>query len=93
MTVSKETMKKVKRLNKLEEEAASIRKELLAEFGDYFDGCFIEGFFIEDEPCGDDQGDGEWCNQYTGYICDSGDGTYYYPIEHSKKYLAVSYSF
>lgn len=93
MTVSKETMKKVQRLNKLDAEANSIRKELLAEFGYRFDGCFIEDFNIEDEPCGDEQGDGEWCDQYTGYICDSGDGTYYYPIEKSKKYLAVSYSF
>lgn len=93
MTVSKETMQKVKRLNKLEEELASIRKELLDEFGAYFDGCYIEDFSIADEPCGDEQGDGEWCNQFTGYSCDSGDGTYYYPIEKSKKYIAIGYSF
>lgn len=93
MTVSKETMKKVKRLNKIEEEAQRIRKELFAEFGDDFDGCYIEGFSILDEPCGDDQGDGEYCNQWTGYSEDSGSGVYYYPIEGSKKYLAVGYCF
>lgn len=93
MTVSKETMEKVKRLVRLEKEADDIREELLAEFGEYFDGCYIEGFSIRDEPCGDDQGKGEYCDQWTGYSMDSGSGVYYYPIEGSNKYLAVNYCF
>lgn len=93
MEINKETMKKVKRLNKIEEEARRIREELFAEFGDDFDGCYIEDFSIRDEPCGDNQGDGEYCDQWTGYSVDSGSGVYYYPIEGKKKYLAISYSF
>jgi hypothetical protein len=93
MTISKEIAKKVERLNKIEAEAEKLRAELHKEFGEHFDGCYINDYFIENEPCGDEQGDGEYCNQYTGYICDSGSGTYYYPIENSKKYLAITYEF
>lgn len=94
MTVSKETMSKVKRLNKLAEEAKKIRMELIEEFKDAFDGCYMEEFFIVDEPCGDAQGEGEYCSQGCyGYSSDSGCGTYYYPIDHSKKYLAITYEF
>lgn len=93
MTVSKETVVKVKRLEKIQAEAEKLREELHKEFAPYFDGCFIEDYAIVDEPCGDDQGDGEFCDQWTGYICDSGGGIYYYPIEKSKKYLGISYNF
>ena len=93
MTVSKEIAKKVERLNKIEAEAGKLRAELQKELGAHFDGCYINGYCIEDEPSGDEQGDGEYCNQYTGYICDSGSGTYFFPIEDSKKYLAVQYDF
>ena len=93
MNVSKETMKKVKRLEKIQAEAEQIRAELHEEFAPYFDGCYIEDYRIEDEPHGDHQQDGEYCNQWTGYSCDTGDGVYYYPIEKSKKYTAISYSF
>lgn len=93
MKVSKETMAKVKRLNKLEEEFGRIRQELCEEFAPYMDGCYIEGFYIEDEPSGDDQGDGEYCDQWTGYSIDTGEGIYYYPIEKSRKYLAIRYNF
>lgn len=94
MTVSKETMKKVKRLEKLEEEAQRIRDELRAEFHDYMDGVCINDFHIFDEPGGDEQGEGEYCSQATyAYCSDSGYGTYYYPIKNSKKYLGISYDF
>ena len=94
MTVSKETMKKVKRLEKLHEEAHRLYQELCEEFHDYMDGVCINDFHIYNKPCGDGQGDGEYCLQGTwGYCSDSGYGTYYYPIEHSKKYLGISYDF
>ena len=93
MTVSKETMAKVKRLVQLEKEADNIREVLLAEFGEYFDGVYIEGFSIRDEPCGDDQGEGEYCDQWTGYSGDTGSGVYYYPVEGEGKYVAIDYSF
>lgn len=93
MTVSKQTVEKVKRLIELYEETDKIETELRMQFRDHFDGCCIEGFGIADEPQGDHQQDGEYCNQWTGYTEDSGDGVYYYPIENEQKYLAVSYSF
>lgn len=93
MTINKETIAKVKRLNKIEEEAEQLRAELHKEFAPYFDGCYIEGYRIDDEPAGDYQQDGEYCDQWTGYTEDTGDGVYYYPIEKSKKYLGISYSF
>lgn len=93
MTVSKETATKVEQLLQLEKEANNIREELLAEFGEYFDGCYIEGFFVSDWSVGEDQGEGEYCDQWTGYSEDSGSGVYYYPIEGSNKYLAVNYCF
>lgn len=96
MKVNKEIVKKVKRLNKLEEEAKAIRKELHEHFEPYMDGVvyFGEMYRIADEPCGEHQGEGEYCSQGTyGYSEDSGYGTYYYPTEGSKKYVAISYEF
>ena len=93
MKVSKEIAKKVERLNEIEAEAGKLHAELRKELGDYFDGCYINGYCIADQPCGDEQHDGEYCEQYTGYFCDSGSGTYFFPIEDSKKYLAVQYDF
>lgn len=93
MTVSKQTAEKVKRLMDLYEEVVQIETELRKQFGEYCDGCCIDGFSIADEPQGDHQQDGEYCNQWTGYIEDSGNGVYYYPIENTQEYLAISYSF
>ena len=93
MTVSKETAKKVRRLLKIQEEGKRIREELLAEFRGEFDGCFIQDFDIERFPSGEYQGEGEYCDQTTDYPGDVGDGVYYYPIEGSRNYLAISYNF
>lgn len=41
---------------------------------------------------GEEQSDGEWCDQIMIYE-DSGNGTYYYPIEGSNMYMYVKYSF
>ena len=93
MTVSKEIAKKVERLNEIEKEWGELLAELHKEFGERLDGGYLNGYYIADEPRGEEQGDGEYCDQYTGYICDSGSGTYFFPIEDSEKYLAVEYSF
>ena len=93
MKVYKEIVKKVKRLNKIEKEMEAIRKELHEFFGDYMDGVYFGDYSIADEPSGDAQDEGEYCNQGTGYSEDSGNGVYYYPIEGSKKYVAISYDF
>lgn len=93
MKVSKEIANKVIRLNKLKKEVEAIREELLEFFGGYMDGVYIYDFFVKDEPAGKSQGEGEYCVQWAGYSEDSGDGIYYYPIEGSKKYVAISYEF
>lgn len=93
MKVSNEAIEKVKRYRSLIDEVERIRAELLKEFGDYFDGVYIEDFFVVDEPQGEHQQDGEYCDQYTGYSEDSGSGVYYYPSENIKEYLAISYTF
>lgn len=96
MTVSKETMLKAKRYEKACAEVERLYKELAEEFSEIFaaDGCYITGFGVADEPCGDEQGDGEYCSQGCyGECSDSGSGHYYYPVEHSRKYLYVQYEF
>lgn len=93
MTVSREVLMKVRRLKKIEAERKRIYGELFDEFGADFDGCFIEDYDVADEPHGEDQGDGEYCDQWTEYCEDSGSGVYYYPVEGSRKYIAISYGF
>ena len=93
MTIGKATIDKVKRLQSLWDEAKKIEEELMAQFGEYFECGCIDYFTVVDEPSGDYQQDGEYCLQYTGYIEDSGSGTYYYPSENPREYLAISYSF
>lgn len=57
------------------------------------DGVYIEEVFIVDEPAGDEQNDGEYCDQYSSGWCeDSFSGNYYHPIEGSPQYLGYSYS-
>lgn len=56
------------------------------------DGVYITNIHIESEPSGRDQGEGEYCNQYTVGCCeDSYEGTYYHPIEGSTDYLSYNY--
>lgn len=56
------------------------------------DGVYITEIYIEDQPYGDDQGEGEYCSQSSVGCCgDSFEGTYYHPIEGSTKYLAYNY--
>ena len=83
MKAEKDVLKLVKDLNRHEAEAAKLRQALCDRFRDDFDGCYIDDFFIVDEPQGDEQDDGEWCDQ--------GSGTYYYAVEGSKKYIAITY--
>lgn len=96
MTVSKETLKKATRLEKILREVQTLRDELTAEFGKFFaaDGCYITDFGVADEPFGDAQGDGEYCSQGCyGECSDSGYGTYFFPVAHSRKYVTVDYTF
>lgn len=93
MKVEQDVLKLIKKLNEHEAEVQRLRQALYNKFRDAFDGVYIDDFFIVDEPEGDEQDDGEWCDQYTGFECDTGSGTYYYAVEGSKKYIAITYSF
>lgn len=93
MKAEKDVLKLVKDLNRHEAEAIKIRQALCDRFRDEFDGCYIGDFFVVDKPQGRKQDDGEWCDQYTGYESDTGGGTYYYAVEGSKKYIAITYGF
>lgn len=93
MKAEKDVLKLVKDLNRHEAKVRRLRQALCERFRDDFDGCYIDDFFIVDEPEVDEQDDGEWCGQYTGYECDNGSGTCYYAVEGSKKYIAITYSF
>ena len=93
MKINKEIVKKVIRLNKIEKEMESIRNELHEFFGNYMRGAYINDYNIVSEPSGDVQDEGEYCDQWTGYSEDSGSGVYYYQIEDSKKFVAITYDF
>lgn len=92
MTIDKELAEKIRKLVEARQLYEALYEQIVERFKDDFDGCYIEDFYIADEPQGVDQGDG-YCDQYTGYSMDSGSGTYYYPIEGSTKYVAVTYTF
>lgn len=95
MKAPKEIVECVEKYQKLKVEAERIEKEMdecrkkfIEWEGDQ--GVYIGDLFIADEPCGDIQGDGEYCDQY----CHGEDwytGIYYYPIEGSNKYVAYNY--
>ena len=57
-----------------------------------FCGLYVNGFGVTRQPEGDEQGDGEFCNQFMSGE-DSGSGVYYYPIEDSTEYVYVAYCF
>lgn len=92
MTIDKELAKQIRKMRDAELVYTTLYEEIVKRFADYFDGCYIGEIYIVDEPQGVDQGDG-YCDQYTGYSEDSGSGTYYFPIEGSRKYVAVTYTF
>lgn len=92
MTIDKELAKQIKKMVNAQELCENLYREIVEHFREEFDGCYIGEIYIVDEPQGVDQGDG-YCDQYTGYSMDSGSGTYYFPIEGSTKYVAVTYTF
>lgn len=90
MKISKEIANKVVCYQELQSKTDKLYQELK----DYFEGELgCEGFydiFIADEPHGEEQSDGEFCDQTTlGEDWYRGD--YYYPIENSDKYVGCHY--
>ena len=93
MTVPKEIAIKANRYEMLKKEVDEIYEELeswASENG--FDGMWVNDFGIAQEPVGEEQEDGEYCNQ-TMAGEDTGYGDYYYPIEGKSQYMRIGYSF
>ena len=93
MKLSIEFMHKVEELVKLEMQVNDLFSFLRNEMADYFDGCCIEGFHLTKEPFGELQNEDEYVAQSLDYCGDSGTGVYYYHVEGSEWFIAVSYSF
>lgn len=90
MKVSKEIAEKVEQYEALQNEANKLYKEI-AEY--FTEECGAEGFgepFITDVPEGEEQVDGEYCDQVTMGE-DWYHGTYYHQIEGTDKYVGYSY--
>ena len=93
MTVPIELAKKAARYKKLMNEANTLFEELeeWANENGYED-FYVDGFGTAQLAEGEEQLDGEYCDQ-TMRGEDCGDGTYYYPIDGSTMYMWVKYSF
>lgn len=93
MTVPKEIAIKANRYEMLKKEVDELYEELeswASENG--FDGMWVNDFGIAQELVGEEQEDGEYCNQ-TMAGEDTGYGDYYYPIEGKSQYMRIGYSF
>ena len=93
MRVPKEIAEKAYEYERLKKQEEQIYEELL-EWANQngFEDFYVDGFGVAQEPEGEEQTDGEYCDQ-TMRGEDSGDGIYYYPIEGSTQYMCVGYSF
>lgn len=93
MRVSKEIAEKADEYERLKKQEEQIYEELIAWVNENgFEDFCVEGFGVAQEPAGEEQTDGEYCDQ-TMHGEDTGDGIYYYPIEGSTQYMWVGYSF
>lgn len=93
MRVPKELAEKAERYEKLKAEADKLYEEL-EEFANEngFEDFWVNGFGISQEQSGEEQLDGEYCDQWMDGE-GSGNGVYYYPIEGNTQYMWVEYSF
>ena len=57
-----------------------------------FADFWINGFGVSREPSGEEQTDGEYCDQCMRWE-NSDYGIYYYPVEESTQYFWVEYLF
>ena len=92
MKISRKIARKIKKQAKARDKS----NKLYEEIDEWFmkndgDDTYRGSYNIVNEPCGDNQGDGEYCNQWSGYCEDDYHGIYYFPINHSKKYVAMEY--
>ena len=92
MTVPKEIAIKADRYEILKKEVDKLYEELKSWASEHgFEDMWIHDFGTAQEPVGDEQDGGEYCDQtMTGE--DTGYGDYYYPIEGSSQYMRIEYS-
>lgn len=89
MTIPKEIVEKMEQVNSLMAEIDKWIDENIDTDGSkhnhrkaFSDEYYHKDFYeFDDEPSGEPQGDGEYCNQSTAISEDSFYGTYYYPTE------------
>jgi len=93
MKAPKEIASKAERYKELKKEIDKLYEEL-EEFANEngFEDFWIDGFGVSQEPNGEEQTDGEYCDQWMRGE-DSGDGIYYYPIEGSTQYFWLNNCF
>ena len=95
MTATKELADKIKTYQKLQAQTISLFNEIeeeLIKLSPENEYVSINDFDVYSEPAGEDQGSGEYCDQYSGPLEDDYHGTYFYPIEGSDEYIGMSYS-
>lgn len=91
MKVSKEIAKKAAEYEEAKKKADKLYEELEAWSNENgFEDFYINDFGIVEEPEGEEQKEGEYCDQWR-HGEDWYTGTYYYPIEGSDKYVAYTY--
>lgn len=84
--IPKEIREKIEQKLKLDEEISQWAQNNID-----VEGYFFESMKIVDEPSGDEQDEGEYCDQGCfGYSEDSYYGYYYYPLDNGK-YLCFYY--
>lgn len=83
--IPKEIREKIEQKLKLDEEISQWAQNNID-----VEGLFFESMKIVDEPSGDEQDEGEYCDQSLGYFEDSYYGYYYYPLDNGK-YLCFYY--
>lgn len=91
MTIPKEIVEKMERVNALNAEISKWMYDNEMELeGSKYD--FAEEYYnFTDKPKGKEQNNGEYCDQHVGYCEDDFYGNYYYPTE-SGKYFWYYYS-
>lgn len=92
MKISKEIAEKAAEYAAVKEKSDRLFEELQQWFSVNadMDDCYLYGFGVSEESDGEEQEEGEYCKYQRGE--DSFDGTYYWAIEDSSKYVWAKYS-
>lgn len=94
MRVPQEIADKVKAYTEASKTASRLYNEAVEWLNEHTDssGVYINDLHISDAPRGEEQADGEYCDQRSiGFTGDSFEGTYFHAIDGSGQYLAYDY--